>query len=320
MSNTNCNTDYRILQGTRQGAEHSAPTGVSSSVPEAALAYYERGFPVIPVGPDKKPIGPWKDLLSVRPTVAQVLHLFARSGCTGVGIPSGEVSGFDLLDFDGQVGLEAYAELRPRIPLQAPVVRTGSGTFHVLFQHQPGQRVQRWLWHGRRAGELRGNGGFALAPPSLHPSGRRYSWEVELTDDFSPMPDELRELILPSAAPVAAVASFVPGPRTTSDRILEKAIARKSGEGRNETGLWLACQLRDNGYGPVEARPVMLEYARRVATASDHPYTPSEALASLSSAFSRPARESWRHSQAVAKNPLGAHLDRIRRGPGRWGR
>lgn len=64
----------------------------------------------------------------------------------------------------------------------------------------------------------------------------------------------------------------------------------EAGASRNETGFKLACQLRDDGLALEEAKPFMLEYAKRVPE-SDHPYTEKEALASLAQAYKRPSRE-----------------------------
>ena len=39
--------------------------------------------------------------------------------------------------------------------------------------------------------DVRGDGGYVLAPPSIHPSGRRYEWSVESADGFGPAPQWL---------------------------------------------------------------------------------------------------------------------------------
>lgn len=71
---------------------------------------------------------------------------------------------------------------------------------------------------------------------------------------------------------------------------LKQAVLKAHAGSRNETGLWLAAQLRDSGLARGEAESVMLDYANQ-APAGDHPYTSFEALASLASAYSRPPRE-----------------------------
>ena len=71
---------------------------------------------------------------------------------------------------------------------------------------------------------------------------------------------------------------------------LEKALDRLGTRGRNETGFWLACQLRDNGMGAGQAHGIMLQYKNMVPP-KDHKYTEKEALDSLEMAYSGTPRE-----------------------------
>jgi putative DNA primase/helicase len=69
---------------------------------------------------------------------------------------------------------------------ETPRVLTGGGGVHVYFA--VAQPV------GNRAGlapgiDLRGDGGFVVAPPSIHANARRYAWELGLSpDDISVAP------------------------------------------------------------------------------------------------------------------------------------
>jgi hypothetical protein len=85
-------------------------------------------------------------------------------------------------------------------------------------------------------------------------------------------------------------------PRQDSDTYwLGRAFDRVAeGCTRNDTGLWLACQLRDSGLSEDDAQTVMLEYADTVRHDGPHAYTDGEALASLRSAYKRAPREAAR--------------------------
>lgn len=74
------------------------------------------------------------------------------------------------------------------------------------------------------------------------------------------------------------------------DSLLDKALSKATQGNRNETGLWLGCQLRDSGYTEAEAEDVMLDYASGVDRNGTEPYTRAEAIATLKSVFSKPAR------------------------------
>ena len=39
--------------------------------------------------------------------------------------------------------------------------------------------------------DVRGDGGYVLAPPSVHPSGRLYCWSVDSADTFAAAPEWL---------------------------------------------------------------------------------------------------------------------------------
>jgi hypothetical protein len=82
--------------------------------------------------------------------------------------------GFTILDFDPKAGgmktLERMAAVLPELP-DAPVVRTGSGGLHIYIAGTAKSAV------GVLPGfDVRGTGGQAVAPPSLHFSGERYEW------------------------------------------------------------------------------------------------------------------------------------------------
>ena len=68
-------------------------------------------------------------------------------------------------------------------------------------------------------------------------------------------------------------------------------------EGRNNAGLWLAIQLRDNGYSQIEAEAVALLYAACCPATNTkghiEPYLPDEVRATVHEVYGRPAREAW---------------------------
>jgi putative DNA primase/helicase len=79
------------------------------------------------------------------------------------------------------------------------------------------------------------------------------------------------------------------------DPYLALTIAKARGEvaaqpERNDTGLWLAAQLRDDGVSHTEAQRIMSEYQMAVELAGN-PYTLGEAWDSLESAYARGARD-----------------------------
>lgn len=93
-----------------------------------------------------------------------------------VGLATGRQNGLLVLDVDAAGGNRSLRELARRHgPLPATLaVRTGGGGRHLYFRH-PGARIaspEDW----RPGIDLRADGAYVVAPPSLHRSGRRYEW------------------------------------------------------------------------------------------------------------------------------------------------
>jgi len=101
--------------------------------------------------------------------------------------------------------------------------------------------------------------------------------------------DYLAELSKPQEAKPAKVAAI---PQDTANDwgayFLKQARLRATVGTRNDTGTWLALQLRDNRLPMSEQEQIMRSYQ---ATAPGDGYTEAEALATLKSVHSRPPRD-----------------------------
>ena len=107
-----------------------------------------------------------------------------------VGLVTGVV--MDVCDVDSPEGLQGLLDLLGEGAVTGPTVATGSGGWHAWFAPTGlGNRV------GMLPGvDWRGIGGYVVAPPSLHATGRRYRWSRSLTDaDLQPCPPPLRQLV-----------------------------------------------------------------------------------------------------------------------------
>jgi hypothetical protein len=188
------------------------PTGL-----EDALAYAERGFSVFPCeaidiegfctcgaadcdSPAKHPVGELAPHGFLNATTdADVIRGWwdARPGAN-VAIRTGVENGIVVLDEDHPHGSDSRADLERlhgKLP-DTPRVLTGGGGTQYLFAH-PGMRVP--CSTGKLAVNLdvRGDGGYIVAPRSLHQSGRFYDFEVGASLDdlpLAPMPQWFVEL------------------------------------------------------------------------------------------------------------------------------
>lgn len=169
---------------------------------EAALGYAARGWKVFPVhyllpwggvcscgkqdcskkNRGKHPATPrgFKDATTDRNTI---LSWWDRDHYN-VGIATGAESGIVVLDVDAASGGYTFPGLEG---LEAPCVQTGGGGKHYYFRH-PGAPVPNSagkLWAGI---DVRGDGGYVVAPPSNHYSGESYLWFDMENPDAVPLP------------------------------------------------------------------------------------------------------------------------------------
>lgn len=218
---------------------------------KAALAYRARGFSVIPVGRNKKP----PDRVGGIPTAAAERGrnpgVVVTVAGANVAIVTGRVSGIVVLDADGQEGREA---LRGKPLPPTPCVLTGKGV-HYYFQH-PGFEARNFT--KRLPGlDFRGDGGYVLTPPSLHPSGQRYRWAeyLNLKDvPLTPCPDWLLELIGPEMAQDGAARPVEEWRRLVAEGVAEGA--------RNNSIAALAGHLLRRGVDPFVTLGLLLTWNR----------------------------------------------------------
>ena len=150
----------------------------SGDIQRAALDYLRRGWSVIPLRErDKRPAISWQDFQTSRASEQQLRDWFTRWPQDNVGIVTGAVSGLVVLDVDprhgGDDSLRRVEREHGPLPQTLEAV-TGGGGRHLYFAH-PGGVVRNRV--GIAPGiDLRGDGGCIVAPPSLHPSGNRYTW------------------------------------------------------------------------------------------------------------------------------------------------
>jgi hypothetical protein len=148
---------------------------------------------VLPLRPrDKRPLIAWEHLQTARPSEDDIAQWFRRWPDANIGIVTGEISNLIVLDVDPKHGGDAALErLEKRFrPLSATVEAiTGGGGRHLYFVHPGGfTRNRAGLAQGI---DLRGDGGYIVAPPSIHPSGRPYAWSPGHAPDeitLAPLP------------------------------------------------------------------------------------------------------------------------------------
>ncbi len=169
-----------------------------------ARLYSGLGWSVVPVRRGEKiPAEKWARFQTLPADDPQLLAWFGDNPTFGVGLVQGKRAGTVVLDFDAATGgMETLAELERRgLPASVRAFTPGGGC-HVILRH-PGVYVptRKAVMPGM---DVRGDGGFIVACPSIHANGRAYVWDVDCHPEDAPVadaPEWLVAIITGDAAP-----------------------------------------------------------------------------------------------------------------------
>lgn len=249
----------RVTKLLPSPAENKVKQEEKPNILEAALDYARRSIPVFPVKQNKAPYTPhgFKDATCDEATIRE---WWDRWPDANIGVPTGTPSGWLVLDSDPRHGgdaslcelIEQYEELP-----ETREAETGGGGHHVIFEYP--ELAQLGNARGRlpEGLDVRGEGGYIIAAPSLHASGRRYRWRNEL--EPAPVPDWLLKLLTEERSS-AALSGEKPHSEAKSGATVGNLITEGS---RNDRLFRIACAMRGQGYGPEEIEAGLSEINTR---------------------------------------------------------
>ena len=158
------------------------------SMYDAAIEYAKKGFAVFPLKyRDKVPLtrNGCKDATT---DAAQIKAWWQKYPNANIGLATGSVSqnGFVIdLDIDEDRGIDGYHSLEDwqrehgDFPETWTAI-TGRGGYHLYYRGNGKIKNRAGIIDGV---DIRGNGGYVVAPPSIHKNGNRYEWEYS-PDEF----------------------------------------------------------------------------------------------------------------------------------------
>jgi hypothetical protein len=225
----------------------------SPTLGEAALAYARADVPVFPCVPGSKPPMTGAGYKSATADIGQVAAWWRSRPNANIGIPTGVVSGLDVVDID----LHGDASGRPMFERARDAhlvdgwawsVQTPSGGLHVYYPHAHG--VSQRCWTTSAHIDFRGDGGYVVAPPSRIAFDQEHS-AVYTMRAISNDPSR--------AIDAAALRRFIDPPRSPrptrftprQGRGLEDLVGwvERRGPGTRNSGLfWAACEMARHGY------------------------------------------------------------------------
>lgn len=257
---------------------------------DAAMEYVRLGWNPIPLKPqDKKPLlSSWREWQHKKVTEDDVRRWWTEHPTANVGIITGAISGIVVLDVDGEAGRQSLAQVAKGLP-PTPISNTGKGN-HYIYAH-PGFEARNFA--GKLPGlDFRGDGGYIVAPPSIHPSGREYEWAIE-PDSVppAPMPEWLLKLLEQKKGP-------------SSEGLDPLKVLAGVPEGQRDVTLFkYACRLRAKGMTKEEALALVLQAAKNCTP----PFPEDEAKMKVESA--------WRYPEGTGAEQMVAQLKDIANEP-----
>lgn len=215
-------------------APATAPT--RSTLCDAAISYAARGWRVFPLAAGTKiPIrdtNGFKDASTDRELISDWWRQWPDSN---VGIATGTVSDLVVIDVDPRSGGdETLRQLETEHgPLPETVeVLTGGGGRHIFLRH-PGGVVPCSAGKLGPGIDVKADGGYIVAPPSIHPdTHREYEWEIEHR---------------PGEVPVASPPTWILEGLTTQIQPVRGTPDRICGGERNKSLTRLAGIMRRPG-------------------------------------------------------------------------
>ncbi|MEV0392311.1 bifunctional DNA primase/polymerase [Polymorphospora rubra] len=228
----------------------------------AALAYAGRGWPVFLLGRSKRPVANCKSCRTVsadhdrEACTCLTCHGFYAATTDPqrireildvtpgglLAIRTGTVSGLAVVDIDPRNGGTLLPDLMP----PTYCIRTGSNGWHLYYRH-PGTVLAGKL-AGHDGIDIKADGGYVVAPPSIHPAtGRPYrqAGNRPVVEMPPPLLDACRPTPAPAPMPPVTPNTAAGGGGISSPAALLAAhlsAVAHAPEGRRRTTLYGAAR------------------------------------------------------------------------------
>jgi RecA-family ATPase len=145
-------------------------------------------YPVFPCNDKKQPVCKG-GFYAATQDADEITQLFSIPQATLIGVPTGSPSGISVVDIDvndGKAGAEWLNTNKERLGV-TKIVQTQSGGWHYYYKHEDGITNKAGI---SRCIDIRGTGGYIIAPPSR---GYKYLNDEELAE----FPDFLKGKNIP---------------------------------------------------------------------------------------------------------------------------
>lgn len=186
----------------------------------------------------------------------QIKEWWTKWPDASIAIATGKKSGVSVVDLDGQEGMASGKKLRLVSQVTA---LTGNGKqLYFLDTNGTLSNSVKKLANGL---DTRGTGGYVVAPPSLHPNGKRYAWQGQ--------PLDRKQL---SAIPLFLLAAPTPTNSTVKkpDGWIADALKGMKHGNIDNTLVSVLGRLKHDGYSESDAFTLLDPHAKAAGATPGH--------------------------------------------------
>jgi hypothetical protein len=170
---------------------------MTTKLARSALWYARLGWHIFPLRPrTKEPFGKL-GLYNATCDTDQVIDWWQRWPEANIGLNCG-ASGILGLDLDAYKDAYQGASLLTADEHETVINLTGSGGSHLLYAMPEGVKYTNATGNLPAGIDVRGYGGYLVLPPSIHPNGTPYRWEIGYGPHevpLLPLPHSLRSIL-----------------------------------------------------------------------------------------------------------------------------
>jgi hypothetical protein len=218
----------------------------------AALDLAAAGYNVFPIRPGQKVPATRNGVKDATTAERTILTWWDRAPGAGIGVATG--SGLIVLDVDGEQGAESLRVLEAEhgeLPVTVTVETPGGGRHYHFSTEKNIRNSAGKLGAGL---DIRGDGGYVVAPPSQHPNGGRYEWLVGPDEcPVAQAPGWLVELLREQRRePAAKIAEAIPDGERNSTLASLAGSMRRRGMGESEILAALAATNAERCRPPLD--------------------------------------------------------------------
>jgi hypothetical protein len=225
---------------------------------------HELRFNIIPVPWGEKIARiSWKQYQEKRPTTEQLNEWFPSGIRSNVAIITGKISGIIGIDADSE---EAKKWVEKNLPPTSMMTKTYKGV-HYYYKHPGGEvpnKVKLNVDGKKLELDIRGDGGYVIAPGSKHPNGSMYEqvglWNLRDVPVFDPnwfpsnKPQHTNVIDIPPSSSEEKADAF-----NRARKYLDKVPGAVEGQGGDTHTFATACKVL-RGFGLSYDETLMLMY------------------------------------------------------------